>query len=265
MSEIATRQIGEAGPRIVFVHGLFGRGKNFTSIAKSLEPEYSSLLLDLPNHGESAWTDTFDYIELADSVAATIAEVTAADDRPVHLVGHSLGGKVAMVLALRHPELVDRLVVVDIAPTSGRASGEFEHLLSSLAALDLGAIGSRGEADEALRGPIPSDRVRGFLLQNLRTTPEGYAWQPNLDLLRDSLPVIGSFPTTEEIGAEPFDHPVLWMAGERSDYVAKDDLPAMRALFPRTTLLTVKDAGHWVHSEAPQTFVSALRIFLGRD
>lgn len=264
MSDIATRLIGQAGPRVVFLHGLFGRGKNFTSIAKALEPDFSSLLVDLPNHGESAWTDTLSYIDMADAVADTIAEVTEPDALPVHLVGHSMGGKVAMVLALRHPELVERLVIVDIAPTSGGASGEFDHLLTSLAALDLDRITSRGQADEALREPIADPRVRGFLLQNLRPTSAGYSWQPNLALLKDRLPVIGGFPSVEEIGARSFDHPVLWMAGERSDYVRPDDLSTMRELFPRTTLLTVKESGHWVHSEQPQTFVSALRTFLGR-
>ncbi|MGO1311609.1 MAG: alpha/beta fold hydrolase [Brevibacterium sp.] len=261
MTEIASRLVGDTGPRIVFLHGLFGRGKNFTSIAKALEPEYSSLLIDLPDHGDSEWTEEFSYIGIADSVAEKIAEVTAPDDLPVHLVGHSLGGKVAMVLALRHPELIDRLVVVDIAPQAGGSLGVFEHLLSSLKALDLDEITNRSEADRALQGPIPEDTIRGFLLQNLRPTSAGYAWQPNLDLLYRSLPAIGDFP---DMDGHSFDHPVLWVAGERSDYVSRDDLPAMRTLFPRTTLLTVKGSGHWVHSEKPEAFVSALRTFLAR-
>lgn len=245
----------------MFLHGLFGRGKNFTSIAKALEPEFSSLLVDLPNHGDSEWTEDFSYVDMADSVASTIAEVTDPDDLPVHLVGHSLGGKVAMVLALRHPELIDRLAVVDIAPTAGGSLGVFEHLLSSLAELDLEQIESRSAADEALQEKIPEDAIRGFLLQNLRTTSAGYAWQPNLTLLHASLPTIGDFPAT---GEATFDGPVLWIAGEKSDYVSREDLPLMRSLFPRATLLTVKGSGHWVHSEKPQIFVSALQTFLTR-
>lgn len=194
MTDIASKLIGSTGKRIVFLHGLFGRGKNFTSIAKALEPDYSSLLVDLPNHGDSEWTEDFSYVDMADSVAAMIAEMTAPDDLPVHLVGHSLGGKVAMVLALRHPELIDRLVVVDIAPTAGGSLGVFEHLLSSLAEVDLDEIESRTGANEALQAKIPEDTIRGFLLQNLRTTSAGYAWQPNLTLLHESLPTIGDFP-----------------------------------------------------------------------
>lgn len=265
MSDIASRRIGDSGPCIVFLHGLFGRGKNFTSIAKALEPDWSSLLIDLPNHGDSSWTGEFDYVRTADSVAAAIAEATAEAERPVHLIGHSLGGKVAMVLALRHPELIDRLVVVDIGPTGGGSMGVFEHLLSSLAALDLVTLKSRTEANELLAGPIPDPTVRGFLLQNLRATSAGYGWQPNLGLLRSSLPTIGEFPTSAELGDPPaFGHSVLWMAGERSDYVRREDLPLMRSLFPRTTLLTVKGSGHWIHSEKPEAFVSAVRTFLGR-
>ncbi|UVI37528.1 alpha/beta fold hydrolase [Brevibacterium spongiae] len=261
MTTINSRLVGDSGPRIVFLHGLFGRGKNFTQIAKALEPEYSSLLVDLPNHGDSDWTETFDYIAIADAVAEHISEVTETDRKPVHLVGHSLGGKVAMVLALRHPQLISRLVIVDIGPNAGGSTGVFDHLLSSLAVLDLDQLDSRKDADAALREPIPEAAIRGFLLQNLRPTSAGFAWQPNLTLLHSSLDIIGDFP---DMGDSEFDGPVLWVAGAESDYVSRDDLPQMRALFPRATLLTVKGSGHWVHSEKPEAFVSSLKAFLGR-
>ena len=111
--------------------------------------------------------------------------------------------------------------------------------------------------------------MRGFLLQNLRPSPDGYAWQPNLTLLRSSLPTIGGFPdagelTSRETGARTFDRPVLWMAGAESDYIDRAQLPLMRSFFPRTTLLTVKGSGHWVHSEKPEAFVTAVRTFLER-
>src|SRR5699024_8349854 len=124
---------------------------------------------------DSEWTETFDYIDLADSVAAHIAEVTEADQQPLHLVGHSMGGKIAMVLALRRPALIDRLVVVDIRPNAGGSLGIFDHLLSSLAGLDLDEVESRTDADAALQEPMPPDAIRGFLLQNLRPSAYGYA------------------------------------------------------------------------------------------
>ena len=255
---IHATQVGQSGARAVFLHGLFGQGKNFTQVAKALQPDLTSLLVDLPHHGRSAWSDRVDYIEMADAVAAFLRGGFAADG-PVHLVGHSMGGKVAMVLALRHPELVDRLVVVDISPSQSDGEGEFEHLLGSLASIDLGAIERRSEADDALQDQIPNRTIRGFLLQNLRANDDGrYTWQANLEVLRRDLGTIGGFPEIEAT----FDRPVLWVAGETSPYVQEEDEAVMRKLFPKTRLVTIKGAGHWVHSEQPAAFVSALRVFL---
>lgn len=255
---IHATQVGKTGERVVFLHGLFGQGKNFTQVAKALQPELRSLLVDLPNHGRSSWTDRVDYADMADSVADFLRSDFAAEG-PVHLVGHSMGGKVAMVLALRHPELIDRLVVVDITPGPSDGAGEFEHLLGSLASIDLATIDRRSEADEALRELIPSPTIRGFLLQNLRAGDDDrYTWQANLDVLRRDLSTIGDFPTMDVT----FDRPVLWMSGENSPYVQGEDEAEMRRLFPRTRLVTIKGAGHWVHSEQPTSFVSALRVFL---
>ncbi|QIK66459.1 alpha/beta fold hydrolase [Nocardioides sp. HDW12B] len=253
-------EVGESGDRVVLLHGLFGQGRNFTQIAKALVPDLHSVLVDLPNHGRSAWTEELGYEEVAARVATVLGE-RYADQGRFHLVGHSMGGKVAMVLALRHPELVERLVVVDIAPAVSEGAGEFEHLLDSLASLDLTTLRRRGEADEQLAGLIDDERVRGFLLQNLRSASGdggGFRWQANLELLRRDLEVIGGFP---EIDAS-FDRPVLWVAGERSPYIRPEHDAAMRRLFPKVRSVTVKGAGHWVHSEKPEAFVTILRAFL---
>ena len=255
----------DARTRVVFLHGLFGRGKNLASIAAGLEPEAQSLLVDLPNHGRSAWIERFDYLETADLVADRIrAEFGAtADEVPVDVVGHSMGGKVAMVLALRHPGLVRRLAVLDIAPVaSGASRGEFRHLLDALEGLDLGNVARRADADAALRAEIPEEGVRGFLLQNLRRGEDGFEWEPNLRLLSAELPAVMGFP---DLSGRRFEGPVLWMRGERSGYVEDEDAPAMRALFPRTVRLTVHDAGHWVHAEQPDAVIAALRRFLLAD
>ena len=254
-STIHATEVGSSGPRVVWLHGLFGQGRNFTQIAKALTPELTSVLVDLPNHGKSAWTEDPSYEAVADTVADWLS---TSYDGASHVVGHSMGGKVAMVLALRHPELVDRLVVADISPAVSDGAGEFEHLLDSLARIDLDSIERRAEADAQLAQWVRDERVRGFLLQNLRTTKDGFTWQANLALLRRELGLIGGFPDVDAT----FEHPVLWIAGGRSDYVQPEHAEVMRRLFPRTTSVTIKGAGHWVHSEKPEAFTSAVRTFL---
>ncbi|WP_429950739.1 alpha/beta fold hydrolase [Leucobacter allii] len=258
---IHAQRIGDpaAAHRVVLLHGLFGRGKNLARIAGGLEPEAQSLLVDLPNHGQSGWTETFDYAEMADLVAAQLRAGFAAEG-PVDVVGHSMGGKVAMMLALRHPGLVRRLVVLDIAPVaSGASRGEFPHLLDALASVDLATLERRADAGAALRAAIPQDAVRGFLLQNLRRDPDGFSWEPNLRLLRAELPAVMGFP---DVSGRSFAGPVLWVKGERSPYITDADAPVMRGLFPRTVRITVHGAGHWVHAEEPEAVIAALRRFL---
>src|SRR3712207_5569775 len=171
---LATRSVGEAGPHVVFVHGLFGQGKNWTTIAKGLADGHRVTLLDLPNHGHSPWTDRVDYLDMAGLVAAELEHL----GEPVTLVGHSMGGKVAMQLALRRPELLRALVVVDVAPTAypekgGRTddpdeeASPFAAFIAAMQSLDLTALTTREEADALLREAVPSTMVRSFLLQSL--------------------------------------------------------------------------------------------------
>lgn len=256
--EIHSKNIGQEGRRVVFLHGLFGQGKNFTTIARALEPQFQSLLVDLPNHGRSGWSADITYVEMADQVAAELRSGFAAEG-PIDLVGHSMGGKVAMALALRHPDLIRALVVVDISPAVSAGADEFEHLLGSLASLDLAGLERRGEADDQLVEAIPNPAVRGFLLQNLYSTADGWSWRPNLDLLLAKLGNIGHFPDFDGMN---YSGPVLWLAGSESPYVQAEHEPTMRDLFPRTLKVVIKDSGHWVHSEQPEAFISALQTFL---
>jgi pimeloyl-ACP methyl ester carboxylesterase len=183
----------------------------------------------------------------------------------VALVGHSLGGKVAMVLALRHPELVERLCVVDVSPVSYGHVSEFTGYVSAMQALDLPSLAQRGDADAALVEAVPDATVRGFLLQNLRRDGDGWRWQVNLDVLGAALPVIGGWPDDQLAGTPPYRGPVLWVAGARSDYVTPAYAEAMDRWFPAARRVVVKDAGHWVHSEQPEVFVEVLRRFLDAD
>jgi pimeloyl-ACP methyl ester carboxylesterase len=259
-----TTAIGDAGSRVVFLHGLFGQGRNWTQVGKALgaldRPDrHRVLLVDLPHHGRSGWEDGFDYVRVADQVA----DVLDPDD-PVALVGHSLGGKVAMVLALRHPELVERLCVVDVAPVAYDSLSQFQGYVAAMRGLDLDSLAGRDDADAALSEAVPDDTVRAFLLQNLRRDGSGWRWQMNLDVLGDDLAVIGGWPEDELAGVAPYPGRVLWIAGARSDYVTPAYAEAMDRWFPRNRLVKVKDAGHWVHSEQQDVFVEVLRHFLDR-
>lgn len=249
----------DAAPAVVFLHGLLGQGTNFRTVARGLTPELRSVLVDLPDHGRSPRTGSFSYLAMADAVAAELRAASLVDDGPVHVVGHSLGGKVAMLLALRHPELVDHLVVVDIAPEAGDGTGQFEHLLDSLLGLDLAGIERRGDADSALAGAVPEEGMRAFLLQNLRQGDDGgWRWQADVAMLRAALGDIGGFP---EVDAA-FDGPTVWLAGAESDYIRPEHSGRMRELFPRVVKVSLKGAGHWVHAEQPQAFAATLRHFL---
>jgi pimeloyl-ACP methyl ester carboxylesterase len=253
-----TTRLGDQGSLVVFLHGLFGQGRNWTQVGKAVADRHRVLLVDLPHHGRSGWEDHFDYLRVADQVA----ELLDADD-PVALVGHSLGGKVAMVLALRHPELVERLCVVDVSPVAYDRLSEFGRYVAAMRGLDLGTVVQRSDADDAMAEAVPDPTVRSFLLQNLRRDGDGWRWQANLDVLGADLPVIGGWPEDRLSGAAAYRGPVLWIAGARSDYVGPQYAEAMDRWFPTNRLVTVKDAGHWVHSEQPQVFLEVLRRFLG--
>lgn len=250
-------RLGEQGPIIAFCHGLFGQGKNWTQIAKAFAADHRVLLIDMPNHGRSGWTGAFAYPDLADDVAALFSV-----DDPVTLVGHSMGGKIAMAIALRHPELVSRLVVVDVSPVPYESGREFLGYIEEMRGLDLGSLERRDQADEALRVAVPNSVVRSFLLQNLRREDDSWRWMLNLDLLSAHMAELAGWPA-EAFDEASYDGPVLWIGGANSAYVADDYAPAMERLFPRVRRVTIKGAGHWVHSEQPAVFTEVLKRFVG--
>jgi len=273
---LASRTVGEEGPRVVFVHGLFGQGRNWSTVARSLAAAPRRVTtLDLPDHGASPRSERVDYLAMAEQLADELEHL----GEPVVLVGHSMGGKVAMQLALRRPELLRGLVVVDIAPveyplTGGRTddpdeeASPFADYIRAMRAIDLDALESRDAAHDALRDVVPSDAVRGFLLQSLLRDPgsdEGgpqWRWALNLPVLADGLEVLRGFPDPPEGAVYP--GPVLWIAGATSTYVLEEDRPRMDELFPATQLLRVKGAGHWVHSEQTEVFTAAVERFCRR-
>jgi esterase len=261
-SGLFSTQMGSTGPRVVFLHGLFGQGKNWTTIAKGLSDAARVTLVDLPNHGQSLWTDHFSYPEMAHHVAELLRAQGGDDQWAV--IGHSMGGKVAMTLALLTPELVERLCVVDVSPVPSREIHEFQTFIRGMQSIDLETLPNRKQADAQLSAYVSDPAIRSFLLLNLRrdhsSGNNAWHWQMNLDMLRDHLNEMGDWP---DLGALPYKGPVLWLAGARSGYIRREYSSTMRAHFPRVQLVRIKGAGHWVHSEQPAVVLATIRRFLG--
>jgi pimeloyl-ACP methyl ester carboxylesterase len=259
LTSLHTTALGDSGSRVVFCHGLFGQGKNWSAIGKALAEDHRVMLVDMPDHGQSPWSERFGYLAAADQVAELLSE-----EDPVALVGHSMGGKVSMLVALRHPELVERLVVVDVAPVPYDHAAEFDGYITAMRAIDLATLERRADADEALQEAVPDPMVRGFLLQSLRREEDQWRWLLNLELLGRDLDSITDWPEDRLVGTAPYHGRVLWVGGALSRYVAPEHVAAMDRWFPRNRRVTVKDAGHWVHSEQPQVFIEVLRRFLAQ-
>lgn len=252
---IHSTTVGSGPIQVVFLHGLFGQGKNFTRIASALSDLATCHLLDLPNHGSSSWTIDFSLDGQTYHIASWIADTFT---EPVAVIGHSLGGKLGMRLALRHPEAVQRLLVSDISPARSEGPASFAPLVAAMRGLDLDDLPSRTTASERLSPHIPDPGVRGFLLQNLRKLGNGWTWAANLDLLGDSLSSIAGWPPTEAV----YEGPVWWVSGGRSPYVQPEHHAPMKALFPRVVHVRLKRAGHWIHADEPEAFISICREFL---
>ncbi|KAA2214865.1 alpha/beta fold hydrolase [Teichococcus oryzae] len=245
-----------AGETLVLLHGLFGQAQNFASVQKVLAGSRRVLALDLRNHGDSPHAAEMDYPAMAADVLETLQDL---DTGPVALLGHSMGGKVAMTLALERPDMVARLVVADIAPVAYPPA--FRPYAEAMLSLPLRPGLTRREADAALAGAIPNPGVRGFLLQNLRLDGEAPRWRNGLREIAAALPVVEAAPGFPD--GTRYDGPTLVLSGERSDYVLPEHRPVFRARFPAARFGKVKGAGHWLHAEKPEGFLAALAAFLG--
>lgn len=256
--DLACAEFG-AGAPVVILHGLYGAKRNWGSIAARLAARRRVLTVDLRNHGESPWDARHDYPALAADVARLIETRLGG---PADVLGHSMGGKAAMVLALSRPELVSRLVVVDIAPAPSPGTAAVAPAV--LRAVPLAGLARRTEVEEALAAAIPDPAVRAFLAANVRAGPGpgcgGLAWTINLEALDRHFADILSFP--EIAGGVAFTKPALFIAGGSSDYLRPEHRPAIDRLFPNAVVETIPGAGHWVHAEAPAAFLAVLERFL---
>ncbi len=242
-----------SGSTVVFLHGLLGAAQNFGAIQKALSASHRVLALDLRNHGSSPHAPTMSYAEMAEDVADTLRAKGAA---PAAVMGHSMGGKVAMTLALAHPDLVERLLIADIAPVAYPAPS-FIRYLAAMRAIPLREELTRREADAALADAVPQPPLRGFLLQNLLFTESPPRWRVALDTLVAEMPKIGGW--SDPPGR--YDGKVLVLAGEASDYIKPEHHARFRAMFPAVRFHTLK-AGHWLHADNPQGFLAEVTAFL---
>ena len=253
--ELAGQSLG-AGPDLIILHGLFGSGTNWRSIARRLEHRLECHLVDQRNHGRSPHVRGMTYPSLAGDV---LAYLDARRIGRAGLIGHSMGGKTAMSLALTAPERVRWLVVADIAPAP--SPSDHRPILDALKALPLEVLATRGAADVALAPAIPDPGLRQFLLRNLVSEDARLRWRIDLAAIAEALPDLTDFPPTKRGAA--YEGPALFLKGERSDYLTARHEPRIRALFPRATIATIAAAGHWLHAEQPAAVVARIERFLG--
>lgn len=232
---------------LLIAHGLFGSARNWGSTARRLSQTRPVRVVDMRNHGESFWSDDHSYAAMAGDLAGIL-------DGPSDVLGHSMGGKAAMVLALSHPELVRKLVVADISPVAyGHSQG---HLVEAMKALPLEQIGSRADADRLLAERVEDRGVRAFLLQSLDRREK--RWSLNLDVLGRDMDGITGWPGADGM----FGGPALFLAGEESDYVQQGHRDEIKRLFPKARIARIPGAGHWLHADAPGPFEAAVGAFL---
>ncbi len=260
------------GPPLAILHGLFGSGRNWASIAQRLAAHHRVIALDLRNHGASPWAGRMQYAEMAGDVVATLR---ALGHTRFALLGHSMGGKAAMAAALVDGAAVERLVVVDIAPVAYPR----HHLahVRAMRRLDLAGIGRRGDADARLAPDVPDAAERGLLLQNLvfedphpdpsplvgegRVGLRGKArWRLNLEAIERDMPALAGFPSLPDDAV--YGGSALFVAGGRSDYLRPEHKPEIRKRFPYSRIECIAEAGHWVHAEQPRAFLELVEPFL---
>ena len=254
--ELYFERWGDTGPPLLILHGLFGSSRNWRSIGRRLAENRRVYAVDQRNHGKSFHTSALDYAVLADDVREFVDKHGIG---PVAVVGHSMGGKVAATLALESPNRVTHLVVVDVTPlrrvTDARAA------LDALLSTNVSTCASRQEVDQRLAAMVPDARTRSFLLTNLERDEDGaFAWRVNLPAIDAHFDEIAA-----PIGARvTFEGPALFVNGGRSEHLRSTDRTSIREVFLRAEFVEVEEAGHWVHADAPETFVGVVGGFLSR-
>jgi pimeloyl-ACP methyl ester carboxylesterase len=246
-------EYGEADkPVLIILHGFFASSRNWRSIARQLQDDFHIFVPDQRNHGASPHAEPMDYPTMAKDMVEFLQQ---HDLKQAHFLGHSMGGKVAMVLALNHPEMIDKLIIADISPSNYQHS--FDQTIQALKNIPLDQIQNRKQADDYLAKTIEDESYRQFLLQNLGLDNGHYRWRVDLDLFQRYADKIVGFPpiAAEKVYAKP----ALFLGGEQSDYIRKDDV---YRYFPHAIIKYLANASHWLHVQAPQAFCQEVQHFL---
>jgi esterase len=252
---LAFEEFGSAdSPPLIILHGFLASSRNWRYIAQKLAENYRVFVLDLRNHGASPHTPVMDYPSMAHDVVYFLEQHHLAK---TNLLGHSMGGKIAMWFALCHPNRVNKLIIADIAPVSYKHS--FKHTLEALKALPLAALNNRKQAESLLAPAIPELSYRQFLLQNLMLQKEGYQWRINLDIFSQASHHIAAFPDLGDLA--PYPKEALFIAGSDSKFVSAE---MINPVFPKAILNVIENAGHWLHVQQPAQFIDRVNNFLSR-
>lgn len=265
--ELYFQKLGSGFPLII-LHGLYGSGENWLTIARTLAGAGEIFMVDQRNHGSSPHSEAMNYKVLASDLKEFMDN---QDIRQAVILGHSMGGKAAMWFATENPGRVSKLIIADISPRSylndiGPSNHMEEHreILDALKRVDLSQIDSIGEVDRQIENDIPSKRLRQFLLKNLNKTQTGtYEWKINVDSILENIPNLANGLNLEALNGQTFrQFPVLFIRGEKSPYIREPDIEVIRQLFPLAQIVTIKNAGHWLHAEEPLMFTNIVRKFL---
>jgi pimeloyl-ACP methyl ester carboxylesterase len=253
--ELYHEQFGE-GPDLVILHGLFGSGNNWRSFAKKLSKDYRISLVDLRNHGRSPHSEEMNYVVMLEDVFRFLEKHT---EEKVTVLGHSIGGKTAMQLALRYPQKFRQLIVGDIAPALYTQGDSHRGYLQAMRNIPLNQELSRPEIEKILSESIPEIQIRAFLLKNLEINSDHSHWKINLKSLEDHLSDLMDFPIDTKM--IPFEKPCIFFAGSKSNYIQAEHQPAMQHWFPKHRLVRLKNCGHWIHVDQPESLLKTLLLF----
>lgn len=253
--ELNYKSFGQGDPLII-LHGMFGTLDNWQTVGKQLAEHFTVYIIDQRNHGRSPHSDLIDYPSMAEDLRVFMESHWMFK---AHIMGHSMGGKTAMQFALDHPDMVDKLIVVDIAPK--RYQGGHEKILEALLALDLEQVNERSDAEDFLRNRLPNeeDSTILFLMKNLSRKKEGgFEWKMNFQAINHHYQdILGSLKSDH-----PYEGETLFIRGEKSPYIKDEDWQNTLELFHNAQLKTITDAGHWVHAEQPEQLLATVRAFL---